>query len=166
MKSKAVKNALFDMLNQDNRFVGTMQKVIGHLKRGQEPVILESWRSYFRNLKPTDEDWKWLLSESDFQHFHQYWDDKDVDIKSRVCVYPMQEGPVRDITVTINVTKRDKILFVSKVQVPQVFVDSHIIYFGARDYTYFKVYCEMLGYKIAEGNLGGKQGILISFGDE
>ena len=165
-KSKEVKTAIFNALNSEQRFNNVLQAVVDNIKCGNEPVVLESFSSYFCKSTPTDKLWKSIFTEEEIDKIAaRYWDDRDIEIKSRGTLNAKSDKPFLDASITITFTNGKKKLLEKTVSAPEWLLNE-LVYFGYRDCNYFKLYFKMLGYSVAEGNVGDKRGLLISLGEE
>lgn len=165
LKSKDVKCAIFETLSEEPRFQHILKTVTDCIKRGQEPVVLENWNSYFRKLKPNDPFWENILTEAEFTHLAPFWDDKDVEMKSRVSLNAKSDTPFREASVSITFSRGDKTLFKTQFNAPEWLMKSQV-YFGYRDHNYFRIFFKSLGYHVEDGNVADRQGLLIRLGDE
>lgn len=165
-----VKREIFEALSESPRFQTILQTVVEYLKRGQEPVVIESWNTRCKKMKPGDELWRNLFFFSDdaaVQKCADLWDDENYTYKTTAGISAEPSSNFAGVTVTFTF-KREHTggtpAHTIQVDVQEPIVSS-LTYFGWRDKNYHKLFFKSLGYHVEEGNLGDKHGLLISFGE-
>lgn len=160
--SKAVKSEIFAELEQEPRFCHILQEVVAAIKKGQEPVVIESWGSYFGKMKFNDKLYNALFTEQDKNVIYPVYDLLEFNAKATLNAEAAK--PFLEATVQIEVVKNRHILLNKKVKIEPVWM-RELVYFGHRDKNYFKLFFKTLGYRVEEGNVNNRHGLLISLGE-
>lgn len=160
-QSQEVKREIFENLSKESRFVGISELVVDAIKRGQDPVVIESFTTSMRKAQPNDELWKDVFTSEESSLFAPLWCKDKAEVKA--ALISEAEVPYRESIVTIKLGK-------NQMQMTRTFTSDdnlmkRLMYFGNRDKNYFKIYFRQLGYHVSDGNVGERQGLLISLGD-
>ena len=161
--SKEVKRAIFEELSNCPRFTHILETVIGMFKQGQDPVVIESWNTYWQRFSPTDEMWKRFVPDDKIAAFQSTLLSEKAHLECKATLNVKLDQPFREAIVTLHVTENNKRTSVVKcaTKVPDDMM-SELVSWGYRDKNYLKLFFKSLGYGVSEGNVANKHGLLIT----
>lgn len=159
-KSEDVKREIFDALCEDTRFKNMLENVADCLRKGQGPVVIESFSTLIQKAKPHDELWELLFTPKDSARFEKHWFAKD-RVSIQVSLNAEIAKPFQEAKLSIKIPNEK--YTVKQKLTAECDLMKYMAYFGYRDKNYFQLFFKMLGYSVKEGNLGDKYGLLISF---
>lgn len=164
--SKAVKSEIFEALSKEPRFHDVLQKVVEAFKQGQDPVVIESWNTYWKRFSPTDDMWKNFVPEDKLADFQDALISGKAHLECRATLNVKLSQPFREAVVTICVTDDNpkKVVVKCVTKVPDDMM-TELVSWGYRDKNYFKHFFRALGYGVSEGTVANKHGLLITLED-
>lgn len=162
--SNIVKNDIFEVLSTEKRYKSILDKVVEELKNGNAPVVIESWSGKFKKIKPTDSIWTELFEEKS-KDMVSLFKDNTVEFHTRSYL----DGNVRQddftpVIVSVIVKQAGDKIYQHATHATEELVNS-LTYFGHRDKNYLTLIFKQLGYKVWEGDVAGKSGLLIALGE-
>lgn len=162
--SNIVKNDIFEVLSTEKRYKNILDKVVEELKNGNSPVVIENWSGKFRKTKPTDLIWTELF-ETKSNDMAKLFENNTAEFHTRSYLNGnVRQNDFTPVIVSVIVKQAGDKIFQHAVHATEDLMDS-LTYFGHRDKNYLMLIFNKLGYKVWEGDVAGKNGILIALGE-
>lgn len=160
--SEDVKHEIFEVLYEDGRYRGILNDVVDCMKKGQGPIVIESFATFLRRTNPESEVYGTLFTKKDINILKKHWNLKD-GIEVQVSLNAELQKPFQEAKVSIKIPSEKYSIKLRLTESDEMM--KQMVYFGHRDKNYFSLFFKTLGYSVKEGNLGDKYGLLISFGE-
>lgn len=165
--STSVKREIFEEISQEPRFIGILQKVADNFKKGQSPVVIESFNTYWQRVGAEDSVWDTILPDEARDDLRKACVRESSNVEMRASLNTQLEKPYLEANISVCISSRSCGRSTKKhtVTLPSEKM-SQLVFFGYRDKNYLKLFFGSLGYSVSDGNMGNRYGLLITLGND